>query len=346
MRIAIVNDLALAVTAIRRVLLHDGRHTVAWVARDGIEALARYAADRPDLILLDLVMPELDGIQTTRRLMEQGSCPPILIVTATVGQRAGLVFEAMGHGALDAVKLPQLTLPAAESGRELLGRIRTLERLQGATTAGPSAGSRAGRTAPAAGVRPPLVAIGSSTGGPGTLAQLLGALPCGLPAAFVVVQHIDAEFAGGLIAWLNERIPMPVIAAEPGTMPPPGTVCLARSNDHLVLEPSGRFAHVAEPQHLAYRPSVDVFFGSLERHWPSPGQAVLLTGMGQDGAAGLLALRRKGWHTIAQDEASCSVYGMPRAAVERGGAVEVLPPDAIARSLLRHLGGPGRRTGG
>ncbi|MEB3266110.1 MAG: chemotaxis-specific protein-glutamate methyltransferase CheB, partial [Cyanobacteriota bacterium] len=295
MRIAIVNDLPLAVRAIRRVLEHDGRHSVAWVAGDGDEALARCGMDCPDLILLDLVMPRLNGVETTRRLQQQGSSCPILIVTASVGGRAGLVFEALGEGALDAVRLPVLTLPPAESGRELLGRIGRLERLGGRG-------------------RPSLVAIGCSTGGPGALARLLGAIPAGMGAAFVVVQHIEARFAAGMAQWLDGQIPMPVIAAKAGSRPAAGVVSLAHTDDHLVIDADGRFQHTAEPRDQPYRPSVDVFFQSLRRHWPRPGQAVLLTGMGRDGAEGLLALREAGWHTIAQDEASSVVYGMPRAA--------------------------------
>ena len=133
------------------------------------------------------------------------------------------------------------------------------------------------------GRRPPLIAIGASTGGPKTLAQVLGQIPAGLSTAFVVVQHIDAQFAPGLVSWLNGQIPMPVIPAEPGKAPLPGTVCLSVTNDHLVVEANGRFAHVAEPIEEPYRPSVNVFFQSLVRHWRAPGQAVLLTGMGRDG---------------------------------------------------------------
>ncbi len=343
MRIAIVNDLALAVISIRRVIEHHGKHSIAWVARDGLDALARFAADRPDLILLDLLMPQLDGVQTTRRIMEQGGCS-ILIVTASINQRAGLVYEAMGYGALDAVNLPVITQPPEEAGRELLQKIATLERLQGRVrTAGRPASlpgraaARAGQaTAAPLGRRPPLIAIGASTGGPKTLAQVLGQIPAGLSTAFVVVQHIDAQFAPGLVSWLNGQIPMPVIPAEPGKAPLPGTVCLSITNDHLVVEANGRFAHVAEPIEEPYRPSVDVFFQSLVRHWQAPGQAVLLTGMGRDGGAGLLALRRAGWHTIAQDEASSVVYGMPKAAAELGAAIEILAAGAIAPSLLRH----------
>lgn len=332
MRIAIVNDLALAITAIRRVIEHEGRHSVAWVARDGEDALARFAADEPDLVLLDLVMPRLDGVQTIRKIRERSRCP-VLIVTANAGRSSGQIFEAMGYGALDVVGIPVLTASPVESGRELLQKIATVERLQGRSPAP----SRRG---------PPLIAIGSSTGGPRTLATVLGALPRILPAAVVVIQHIDAQFAPGLVSWLDGQVALPVRAAQAGQAPQAGTVLIAVSNDHLVLRADGCFAYQAEPVNEPYRPSVDVFFASLKQHWREPGVAVLLTGMGRDGGQGMLTLRQAGWHTIAQDEASCSVYGMPRAAVELGGAVEVLPPDAIARSLLRHHGGAGRRASG
>lgn len=336
MRIAIVNDLALAISAIRRVIEHDGQHSIAWVARDGLDALVRLAADEPDLVLLDLVMPQLDGVQTTRRIREQSQCP-ILLVTAHAAGASGAIFEAMGHGALDVVALPLLTAAPAESGRELLRKIATIERLQGrspAKTTRPSQ-PRACAGAPGPGWTP-LIAIGSSTGGPKTLAAVLAPLPTGFRAAVVVVQHIDRQFAPGLVHWLDGQIPLPVRAAEAGQPPRAGTVLVAVSNDHLVIRSDGRFAYQMEPAAEPYRPSVDVFFESLVRHWRDRGVAVLLTGMGHDGGRGMLALRRAGWHTIAQDEASCAVYGMPRAAVELGGAMEVLAPEAIGRSLLQH----------
>lgn len=345
LRIAIVNDLALAITAIRRVIEHDGRHSVAWVARDGLDALARFAADEPDLVLLDLVMPQLDGVQTTRRIRERSRCP-VLIVTAHAGSASGPVFEAMGHGAIDVVGLPVLTDSPAEAGRELLRKIDTIERLQGRSPS-PSPRAGAATVAPApARRRPPLIAIGSSTGGPKALATVLAPLPGGFPGAVVVVQHIDMQFAPGLVSWLDGQIPLPVRAAEAGQSPQAGTVQIAVSNDHLVIGADGRFAYQQDPLQEPYRPSVDVFFGCLVRHWPDPGVAVLLTGMGRDGGRGMVVLRRAGWHTIAQEESSCAVYGMPRAAVELGGAVEVLGPEAIGQSLLRRHGGGGSRRSG
>lgn len=339
MRIAIVNDLELAITAIRRIIEHDGRHTIAWVARDGLSALARFSADEPDLVLLDLEMPHLDGVQTTRLIRERSPCP-ILIVTAQGDQASGRIFAAMGHGALDVVAVPVLTQPAAESGHALLRKISTIERLQ-TSQAAPRKRASAPATAAAAlhKQRPPLIAIGCSTGGPGTLAAVLAPLPTSLTAAVVVVQHIDAQFAPGLVRWLDSQIPLPVRCAETGQAPRAGSVLVAVSNDHLRIGADGRFAYTPEPEQEPYRPSVDVFFASLVKHWRDPGVAVLLTGMGRDGGKGMLALRQAGWHTIAQEESSCAVYGMPRAAVELGGAVEVLAPGDIARSLLRHREG-------
>ena len=336
MRIAIVNDLALAVTSMRRVLEHEGRHSVAWVARDGQDALARFVADQPDLVLMDLVMPLLDGVQTTKRMQAISKCP-ILIVTADAGRSSGQIFEAMGYGALDVVNLPVLTEPPEVSGRQLLQKIATIERLQGRSGSVPRPARPGAGPTPVARRRPPLIAIGSSTGGPKTLATVLAPLPRQMGHAVVVVQHIDAQFAPGLVSWLDGQIALTVRGAEVGMTPQAGTVSVAISNDHLVIQADGRFAYQAEPLEEPYRPSVDVFFRSLVKHWRDPGLAVLLTGMGRDGGKGMLELRRAGWHTIAQDEASCAVYGMPKAAVELGGAIEVLPPEAIARSLGQRL---------
>ncbi|MEB3199346.1 MAG: chemotaxis-specific protein-glutamate methyltransferase CheB [Synechococcaceae cyanobacterium] len=323
MRIAIVNDLSLAVLAIRRVLEHEGRHNVAWVAGDGQQALTLLQRDEPDLILLDLVMPGLDGVATAQQIRSRSRCP-VVIVTASVERSSAQIFAAMGHGALDVVQVPPLTGPVADCGRELLHKLTTIERLRG---------QRPGRAATAAPQRPPLVAIGASTGGPKALAALLAPLAADTPAALVVVQHIDAQFAAGLAQWLDGLTSLPVQPAEPGLTPQAGRVFVSARNDHLVLQAGGRFAYRSDPRDEPYRPSVNVFFRSLLQHWPQPGLAALLTGMGRDGAAGLLELRRAGWHTIAQDEASCAVYGMPRAAAELGAACEVLSPEAIGRRI-------------
>lgn len=359
MRIALVNDTSLALEALRRVLATEPRHSIAWIARDGEEAVRRTALDRPDLILMDLLMPGVDGVEATRRIMAATPCP-ILIVTASVGARPGLVYEALGVGALDAIRTPSLLEPAAQAGTALLRRIRQLERLTQPTAPVPlpsavpscrapqvaraSAGSSHVRLTPSRPAGPPLIAIGSSTGGPAALVGCLAPLPTDLGAAVLVAQHIEAQFAPGLARWLNDQIALPVEIVREGDPPRPGKVQLAASNDHLVLRRDGRLGYSPEPLQEPYRPSVNALFRSLLQPGMRPGLAVLLTGMGRDGGQGMLSLRQAGWHTIAQDESSCSVYGMPRAAVELGAAVEVLPPDAIARSLLRRRFGMGSQA--
>jgi chemotaxis response regulator CheB len=190
----------------------------------------------------------------------------------------------------------------------------------------------------------PLVALGASTGGPDALARVLAALPKPFPAAVVVVQHIAADFAANLATWLQGRSGLIVRLARDGDALRAGEVLLAGSNDHLVLRRDGKLGYTADPADYPYRPSVDVFFNSLATGWPKPGVAVLLTGMGSDGAMGLARLREAGWDTIAQDQATCVVYGMPKAAAELKAAGTVLPLPQIAAAIgdrLRRATGTG-----
>lgn len=342
MRIAIVNDMRLAVEALRRVVASVPHYEIAWVARHGAEAVENCAADTPDMILMDLIMPIMDGVEATRRIMASSPCM-ILVVTATVDGNASKVFEAMGCGARDAVNTPALGRGGqVEGGAALLAKIALLEKLidkkpnetlqRLATPTGQSP----------LGHHPPLVAIGASTGGPSALAQVLSSLPAQFPAALVIIQHVDVQFAAGLADWLQAQTPLSVRLAQEGCHLEVGTVWLAGTNDHLVLTSQHTLSYTAEPRDYPYRPSVDVFFKSLVKngaeHWPAKVAGVLLTGMGRDGAEGLAVLRRAGWYTIAQDEASSVVYGMPRAAAEVGAAKEILPLAAIGATLVQFFG--------
>jgi two-component system, chemotaxis family, response regulator WspF len=179
-----------------------------------------------------------------------------------------------------------------------------------------------------------LVAIGASAGGPAALVKLLASLPDDFPAAIVVVQHLAEQFAAGMATWLGEHSRIPVRIAEEGDRPAPGTVLLAATNDHLALKSARRVGYTPFPQDYAYRPSIDVFFESAIRFWTGEVVGVVLTGMGRDGALGLKALRDSGRHTIAQDETSSAVYGMPKAAAALNAAVEILPIDGIAPRLV------------
>jgi two-component system, chemotaxis family, response regulator WspF len=343
MRIAIVNDLALAREALRRAVLSRPSHFVAWVAEDGEQAVRQAQRDRPDVILMDLLMPVMDGVEATRRIMAASPCP-ILVVTATVTGNYALVLQAMSHGAIDAAQTPELGLDGQPRGAQaLLDRIDRIDRPRQSPS-----GVRAALTIPPAPraqpALPPLVALGASTGGPEALAQILERLPATLGAPVVVVQHISAEFATDLVTWLRSRSHLPVEPAHEGGSPAAGVVSVAVTNDHLTLTRDRRFHYTHEPADEPFRPNIDVAFESLAAHWPTPGVAALLTGMWDDGARGLGLLRRTGWQTIAQDQATSVVYGMPRVAAEMGAACCVLPVAEIAGAITARLARPDRRS--
>jgi two-component system, chemotaxis family, response regulator WspF len=328
MRLALVNDMPIALESLRRIVSSEPGLQIAWSASDGAEAVAACARDLPDLILMDLLMPVMDGVEATRRIMASTPCP-ILLVTSSVDTNFAKVFDALGHGALDAIDTP-----GPREGAALLEKIRRIQRLTSAVT--PRSGTFSA-IKPASESGNPLVVIGSSTGGPQALEKILAALPKDLPASVVIVQHLDSHFAAGLRDWLATRTPIKVELAQAGLKPESGTVYLAKTNDHLILTPACTFSYVTEPADYPYRPSVDVFFRSVRANIKSRGVGVLLTGMGSDGARGLLELRQAGWQTLAQDQPTSIVYGMPKAAKELGAACEVLPLDQIARSILRAL---------
>jgi two-component system response regulator WspF len=333
MRIGIVNDVRAACEALRRVVDSLPEHEVAWTAGDGVEAVALAKRDRPDLILMDLVMPHLDGVQATRQIMQAAPCA-ILVVTATVSGNISLVYEAMGHGALDAVDTPILGPSGEVSGAgALVAKIGTIAKIVGAT-AEPRRTARVAAAAP-----PKLLVVGASTGGPKALSDLLVPLPRDWNVATLVVQHVDVAFSQGLAKWLGERTGRAVRVAAQGQQPQAGDVLLAGTNDHLVMAKSRTLEYRDEPRDVFFRPSVDVFFESVAEHWPQPGVALLLTGMGKDGARGFLKLRGRGWHTIAQDEATSVVWSMPKAGIDAGAACEILPVDQMPRAIAARLGG-------
>lgn len=333
MRIAIVNDTLIASEALRRVLVTVPEYDIAWIARDGAEAIAKCARDTPDLILMDLIMPVVNGVEATRQIMKQSPCA-ILVVTSSVTSNASRVFEAMGYGALDAINTPILGAGgnSQSGGSDLLKSIAKVARLIGKTRI--TSGFQS--TIPKY-LAPPLLAIGSSTGGPQALATLLSGLPANFCFSVVIVQHVDAEFAPGLAQWLSQKTNLSVNLAVPDRPLEVGKVVIAATNDHLVLQSNLTLKYRKEPLDYPYRPSVDCLFKSIAEYWPGQGVAVLLTGMGKDGAQGLKTLRGAGWHTIAQDRSTCVVYGMPKAAAELDAAVQILPIEAIANSCVKYL---------
>ena len=331
MKIAIVNDVALAVEAVRRVVTELGHHEIAWIAPDGAVAVEQCARHTPDLIMMDLITPRMDGVEATRRIMSNSPCA-ILIVTANVTENTAKVFEAMGAGALDAVNTPVLQSPGSHKGAAgLLAKVDTLGKLIGV---GGKSSAPPRHVATALCPRSPLVALGASAGGPTALARILGGLPGDLPAPVVIVQHVDPQFAPGLAGWLDHQTALDVCVAQEGDILQPGRVFLAGRTAHLVLTRGSRLGYSEQPEDCSYRPSIDVFYESVDRCWRGQIIAALLTGMGRDGVAGLGCLYNHGHHTIAQDRATSAVFGMPKAAAESHAAAEVLPLDDIGPRIL------------
>ncbi|WP_313740911.1 chemotaxis response regulator protein-glutamate methylesterase [Pseudomonas sp.] len=331
MKIAIVNDMPMAVEALRRAIALEPAHQVVWVASNGAEAVARCLEQTPDLLLMDLIMPVMDGVEATRLIMAQTPCA-IVIVTVDRKQNVHRVFEAMGHGALDVVDTPALGAgDPREAAAPLLRKILNISWLIGQQK--PTA-ARTVTTAPRLDAqRRTLVAIGSSAGGPAALEVLLKGLPKNFTAAIVLVQHVDQVFASGMADWLAGASGLPVRLAQEGETPQPGHVLLAGTNHHLRLLQNGTLAYTPEPVNEIYRPSIDVFFESVARYWSGDAVGVLLTGMGRDGAQGLKLMREHGFLTLAQDQQSSAVYGMPKAAAAIGAAVEIRPLERIAGRL-------------
>lgn len=331
MRIAIVNDMKMTVEMLRRIISASS-HKVAWVAYDGAVAVNKCKEDRPDLILMDLIMPVMDGVEATRLIMEKSPCA-ILIVTASVGANASKVFEAMGFGALDVTKTPVMS-PKTQTvdSKELMTKIERIATLIRPAKSTPPKPQQGHEQIP--GLRPPLLLIGASTGGPKALVEVLSGLPAHPSFATIIIQHVDQEFSAGLADWLSKETGQTVKIAQPGMRPQAGLTLLAGKNDHLIMEQGGHLGYTQDPVNNPYRPSVDVFFFSVASHWKQKAVAVLLTGMGADGAKGMKALHDLGWQTIAQDQKSSIVFGMPKAAIALGAASAILPLSDISKAIV------------
>lgn len=301
-------------------------HSPVWQAANASEAGALLEQDPPRVFLVDAELLDPRAALVSHALAR--GCAA-LVLAKDPGDRG--VYAALAAGALQCMRPPRLQPDGSVSGvRAWLEQIRKLEPLiaQPCATLGTEPGGR-----PA-----PLVAIGASTGGPGALARLLESLPRQWTAALIIVQHIDDGFSSGLAEWLAVRSGLRVSLAESGTPIARGQVYVAPPGAHLGVSADQRFVRIPARAADLHVPGIDVLFESLLTQ-PRPGLAALLTGMGRDGARGLLALREAGWHTIAQSEASCAVFGMPKAAIGIAAAAEVLDlPDVASRIARWGLG--------
>ena len=332
MRIAIVNDTLMAVEVLKKVIFPFKQHQIAWTANNGKEAVEKCAKDVPDLILMDIIMPVMDGVEATKAIMQASPCS-ILMVTSTVDGNASLVFEAMGAGALDAVNTPIVEGARSEDGiRQFMAKINTLEKLINSTKRIDISNSSIQQITTTT-CNDYILALGASTGGPSALASILSSLPADFPAPIVLTQHVDKMFTDNFALWLNELTALSVKVAKPGDRLEIGTVFVAGTDDNMILDTHSRLRYTPEPVDYPYRPSVNALFESVAKNWKGNAVGVLLTGMGDDGANGLLNMRQRDWLTIAQSAGSCAVYGMPKAAAKLNAASEILPLNQIGEMI-------------
>lgn len=335
MRIGIVNDLLIAREALRRVIAAAPNLDVAWLAINGEEAVEKTISDPPDLILMDLIMPVMDGVEATKQIMQKNPCP-ILVVTATVKGNAAKVYDAMGYGALDAVNTPSLEDGINSPGAKvLLEKIETLNKLIGKRNK--VSKFKLTNEIEIIDKNNPLIIIGASTGGPKAVAEIIKKLPENFSLPIVIIQHMDMEFAPGFAGWLSSHTKLNVRIAEKNDSIYKNNIYIASTNDHLILNNESKFEYTNEPNNLFYRPSVDVFIDSAIRNWKGSLTGILLTGMGRDGALGLKKLRDSGCLTIAQDESTSVVFGMPKAAIEMNAAAHILPINEIPLILIKYF---------
>ncbi|MGH8029510.1 MAG: chemotaxis protein CheB [Arenimonas sp.] len=329
MKLAIAHRDRLTREALRRTLVRSD-HELLWSVDDQAQMERECRRSPPALLLVELALlgREAEGLP---RLFQHGTSVIALVSNRTDG--AG--YEALGHGALGLLEPPRL-----EETGEVVGAARTLaviHRLGVLVADNQAAGAPAMPTPiPRGGRQARILALGASTGGPLALARILSGLPANLDAAVVIVQHIESEFVAGLAEWLASQSQLPIAIAQRGETPQAGRAYLAGGSSHLVMLPSMQFGQRAARDGELHIPSVDALFVSLAAH-AAPGAAAVLTGMGSDGALGLAEMRRRGWHTLAQDEPSSVVYGMPRAALESGGVEQSLDLAQIAPNLVRYL---------
>lgn len=334
-RVLLVDDSSTVRAVLRRILSHSSDIEVVGEAADGAAAVEQVLHLHPDVVLMDVEMPVLDGFAATEQIMALRPTP--IVVFSSRANRAELhtAFEAAKRGAVEVMAKPEQPSGWDRLVDELPRTVRI------------AAKSRA-RGAPADGVAPvtsPLslprqgiryVAVGASTGGPQAVHELLSALPAEPPAAILVVQHIAAGFEEGFAEWLARELGRDVQVAADGEPARAATVRIAPGQAHLRLDPGGLLRlDTLTPARGGHRPSADELFASCAASCPLQTAGVLLSGMGRDGAEGLLALRRAGGLTMVQDEASSVVFGMPKSALELGATTIAQPPRALGQLLSR-----------
>ncbi|MCA1990607.1 MAG: chemotaxis-specific protein-glutamate methyltransferase CheB [Coleofasciculus sp. S288] len=345
-RVLLVEDSQIALVILKRILNSSPQIEVVGEAHTGLEALTMIPTVQPDVICTDLHMPQMNGLEFTAEVMALYP-RPILVISASVQEEdTHHVFRLLDAGAVDIFPKPRAGLVTEDESlkQELINKIQILsgvkvfkkkrkfpsqtQRLETENRIAWSFKSY---------LKPKIVVVGASTGGPQALRDLFAQLPADFPLPVICVQHICLGFLQGLIDWLASHCQLSIQIAQRGDTPKPSTIYFPPEQHHLELDGRGRFICSDSPPLEGHRPSVTVTFESFAKFYGRGTVGILLTGMGRDGAQGMQVVTQAGGFTIAQDEATSVVFGMPKEAIALGAAKQVLPIHAIAPKLLELL---------
>lgn len=354
-KVYVVEDSAIARSILSQILDTPPEIEVVGSASNGVTALAEIPQLRPDVICSDLKMPRMDGLELTQKLLATFPCPILILSEAVQPDATDTIHQLLEAGALAVLAKPPAALRADYehlsqtliNQLKLLAGVTVLTKKQRRRPGSPTTPLSASAVSQKQSVSPPpslgpsrrhytIVAIGASTGGPQAVHQVLKALPSDYPLPIVCTQHISQGFLPGLVEWQNTHCNLQVKIAEAWETPLGGQVYYAPDGVHLVLDALGRFAFSHAPPFGKHRPSISTMFEAIAQFHGRQAVGVLLTGMGEDGAQGLQLIDQAGGLTIAQDEATSIVFGMPKVAMELGATQYMLPPPRIA-ALLRTL---------
>lgn len=341
LRIAIVNKFDYITQALKRVLLQHFKCNIIWTANTHEETLEKCLSAPPTLLILDISISH--GAKAIQEIMKFSKCP-ILLTTDDMNLNNSEIFEAMGCGAIDAINLKDINFNDEFSLLQHFIKkiniifqflnIPDIKRYNDFVVANLIERSEFA----ASKILPCLVLMGASAGGPHAISSVISAFPSNAKFSVVIIQHMDESFIPGFVSWLNNYSKMPVEIACQGTQPNPGVIYVAGKNEHLIINQAKQFEYIKFEEEQIYAPSINVFFESVVNNWDIPGAAILLSGMGLDGANGLKKLYNKKWYTIAQNQNSCVVFGMPKNAINMGAVCDILPLDEIGSHLLSYLG--------
>lgn len=354
-KVLLVEDSPVAVTILKRIIDSADDLSLVGTARTGVEALELIPKVKPDIICTDLMMPKMNGLELTQKVMET-TPKPILVISACVqDEDKNNVFELLNAGAVDVFPKPKGgTLEDYESIRDkLIAKIRVLAGVKVFTKRSGNTSSSLKLTdpmfKPISVNTPPIkndttiptnktiqaVAIAASTGGPQAFQQVLMGIPANFPVPIFCVQHISSGFLQGFIDWLQNYSRLKILIAKTGEKPQVGNIYFPPDRLHLKIDKQGRFYCGDDIPVDSHCPSATVLFQTIADYYKSSAIGVLMTGMGRDGAKGLFDLKQRGAYTIAQDEATSVVFGMPQEAIKLGGAKTILPVAEITPRLLK-----------